>query len=241
MATSTQPLLSISDAAYAKVLGFRSAAPDPAGQAMWIEIAGSADGEYQYAIALKPERQARPGDAVQRHEDLAIVVPQADAGKLRGATVDWSGDEGSGGLMVDNPNKPLPKLPMLGDGLPMAGDPGVGAGGAAGSAGGPAPGPKAGGQGDLSGPLAQQVLQVLTAQINPAIAAHGGRAELVAVEEGTAYVRLGGGCQGCGMAPVTLGQGIEVAIRDAVPEIAQVVDVTDHASGTNPYFESAKK
>jgi Fe/S biogenesis protein NfuA len=82
---------------------------------------------------------------------------------------------------------------------------------------------------------------VLETQINPAIASHGGRADLVAVEEGVAYLRLSGGCQGCGMAAVTLGQGIEVAILDAVPEIERVVDVTDHASGTNPYFESAKK
>ena len=57
----------------------------------------------------------------------------------------------------------------------------------------------------------------------------------------TAYLRLGGGCQGCGMATVTLGQGIEVAITGAVPEIVRVVDVTDHAAGTNPYFEPAKK
>jgi Fe/S biogenesis protein NfuA len=94
---------------------------------------------------------------------------------------------------------------------------------------------------DLSGDAAQRVIQVLDEQINPAIAAHGGRAELVAVEDGVAYLRLGGGCQGCGLATVTLSQGIEVAILDAVPEVTQVVDVTDHASGTNPYFESAKK
>ena len=94
---------------------------------------------------------------------------------------------------------------------------------------------------DLSGDAAQRVIQVIDQQINPAIAEHGGRVELVAVEEDTAYLRLGGGCQGCGMATVTLGQGIEVAITGAVPEIARVVDVTDHAAGTNPYFESAKK
>jgi Fe/S biogenesis protein NfuA len=94
---------------------------------------------------------------------------------------------------------------------------------------------------DLSGPLPQRVAQVIDRQINPAIAAHGGSAELVAVEESTAYVRLGGGCVGCGMATVTLSQGIEVAITDAVPEIDHVVDVTDHASGTNPYYEAAKK
>lgn len=94
---------------------------------------------------------------------------------------------------------------------------------------------------DLSGPVAQAVLKVLDEQINPAIASHGGRADLVAVEESIAYLRLSGGCQGCGMASVTLSQGIEVAILDNVPEITEVVDVTDHASGANPYYEAAKK
>src|SRR5919199_6212195 len=94
---------------------------------------------------------------------------------------------------------------------------------------------------DLSGPVPQRVMQVLEQQVNPAIAMHGGSAELVAVEDSTAYVRLGGGCVGCGMATVTLTQGIEVAITDAVPEVERVVDVTDHASGTNPYYEAAKK
>jgi Fe/S biogenesis protein NfuA len=94
---------------------------------------------------------------------------------------------------------------------------------------------------DLSGPLPQRVMQVIDQQVNPAIAAHGGSAQLVAVEDSTAYVRLGGGCVGCGMATVTLSQGISVAITDAVPEIENVVDVTDHASGTNPYYEAAKK
>jgi Fe/S biogenesis protein NfuA len=94
---------------------------------------------------------------------------------------------------------------------------------------------------DLSGDVAQQLIQVLDRQINPAIAAHGGSAELVAVDEGTAYLRLGGGCVGCGMVSVTLRQGIEVALREAVPVITRVIDVTDHASGTNPYYEPAKK
>lgn len=94
---------------------------------------------------------------------------------------------------------------------------------------------------DLSGEVPQKVLRVLEEQINPSIAAHGGRAELVAVEDDTAYLRLGGGCQGCGLAKVTLSEGITVAIQREVPEIAHVVDVTDHASGQNPYFEQSKK
>lgn len=94
---------------------------------------------------------------------------------------------------------------------------------------------------DLSGPVARAVIEILEDAINPGIAAHGGRADLVAVEDGTAYLRLSGGCQGCGLAQVTLSQGIAGIIKDAVHEIVAVVDVTDHASGTNPYFEAAKK
>ncbi len=88
-----------------------------------------------------------------------------------------------------------------------------------------------------SGPIADRVAAVLDGQINPAIAMHGGYAELVAVEDDSVFLRLGGGCQGCGMASVTLRQGIERALRAAVPDIKDVIDVTDHASGDNPYYD----
>jgi Fe/S biogenesis protein NfuA len=93
----------------------------------------------------------------------------------------------------------------------------------------------------LEGPVADRVQRVLQEQINPAIASHGGSAELVGVQEGVAYLRLGGGCVGCGMVAVTLTQGIESTIVQMVPEVQRIVDVTDHASGTNPYYEPAKK
>jgi Fe/S biogenesis protein NfuA len=128
-----------------------------------------------------------------------------------GARLDWS-EEGEGGLVIVNPN--TPPRPQA-----FAERPEV----------------------DLSSDLAQRVLAVLDAQVNPSIAMHGGHADLVAVDEGIVYVRLSGGCQGCGLASVTLSQGIEVALRDSVPEIVSVVDVTDHASGSNPFYEPAKK
>ena len=105
----------------------------------------------------------------------------------------------------------------------------------------PAPPPITAPAGDLSGPLVDQVNQVLTEQVNPAIAAHGGGAELVSVDGTIAYLRLYGGCQGCGLAQVTLKQGIERILLESIPELSQVVDVTDHASGENPYYESQKK
>jgi Fe/S biogenesis protein NfuA len=84
--------------------------------------------------------------------------------------------------------------------------------------------------------LDERVSAVLDHEINPSIAAHGGRAELVEVAGDAVYLTMGGGCQGCGMAQVTLRQGIEVALRHWVPEIDAVHDVTDHASGENPYY-----
>lgn len=73
-------------------------------------------------------------------------------------------------------------------------------------------------------------------EINPAIASHGGTVELADVDGTKVYVRLGGGCQGCASADITLKQGIEKAIRQRVPEITEVLDATDHASGTNPFY-----
>lgn len=99
--------------------------------------------------------------------------------------------------------------------------------------------PPAGG-GDDDNPLAAEVRRVLEEQINPGIAAHGGRASLVGVEDDVAYVALGGGCQGCSMASVTLKQGIEQLLKAAIPRLRAVVDVTDHAGGNNPFYTSAK-
>ena len=96
-------------------------------------------------------------------------------------------------------------------------------------------------RGDLVGPLAEKISVVLTENVNPAIAMHGGMAELVSLDGTVAFLRLSGGCQGCGMAQVTLSQGIERILRESLPEITEIVDVTDHASGADPYYESSKK
>jgi Fe/S biogenesis protein NfuA len=92
---------------------------------------------------------------------------------------------------------------------------------------------------DPSNPIAQRVVAILEEEVNPSLASHGGRADLLALEGDVAYVSMSGGCQGCGMAAATLKQGIEVAILEAVPEIKTVVDATDHASGANPYYAAA--
>ena len=92
----------------------------------------------------------------------------------------------------------------------------------------------------LETPEGEAIQRILDEQINPAVASHGGHISLVDVQENTAYIRLEGGCQGCGMADVTLKQGVETTILREVPAITSVLDATDHAGGENPYFQPGK-
>jgi Fe/S biogenesis protein NfuA len=204
-------VLTVTPAARAVVLDARSQEAEAERLALWIEVTGSRDGAYTYDIYFQAVADAGAGDSVSEDDGLAVVVPESSMARMVGARLDWS-EEGEGGLVIVNPN--TPPRPQA-----FAERPEV----------------------DLSSDLAQRVLAVLDAQVNPSIAMHGGHADLVAVDEGIVYVRLSGGCQGCGLASVTLSQGIEVALRDSVPEIVSVVDVTDHASGANPFYEPAKK
>lgn len=90
-------------------------------------------------------------------------------------------------------------------------------------------------------PVAEAVQRLLDDEINPSVASHGGHIDLLDVVDGVAYIHMGGGCQGCGMAEVTLGQGVRTAILDTFAEIHDVRDTTDHAQGANPYYQAAKK
>lgn len=214
-----QHILEISPKARVKVLEIRAAEDEGDGLALWVEVTGAARGEFTYDLYFDLVDKATPDDAIEDHDgELTVVIPAGSIDRLRGATLDMSRDLLNPGMSITNPNRP-PAPPQRSSPAVSVDRP-------------PA---------DLSGDVAQRVLQVLEQQINPAIASHGGQADLVAVEDDTAYLRLSGGCQGCGMATVTLSQGIEVAITEAIPEITNVVDVTDHAAGDNPYFEAAKK
>ncbi len=89
-------------------------------------------------------------------------------------------------------------------------------------------------------PLADGIQKLIDGEISAGVASHGGQVELIDVKDNVVYVRLGGGCQGCGMVDVTLRQGIEHLIQQEFPQIHSVVDTTDHASGHNPYYEPSK-
>ena len=92
----------------------------------------------------------------------------------------------------------------------------------------------------LQGPLAERVQQVIDQYVNPGVAQHGGHVTLVEVRDDVVYLQMGGGCQGCGMASVTLSQGIERILKEQVPEIVGIQDVTNHSAGDSPYFTSEK-
>ena len=202
----TTAWVELTDAAYEKVEGFRRHAPEPDRQAMWLEVTGTSGNRWNCSLSLKPLDEAAPRDVVLQHRDLPIVIRARDFRKVRGATIDWLENP----LRTSGLSVDNPNTPSPGlDGPPPT---------------------------DLTGSVAERVTQVLERQVNPAIAAHGGRAELVAIERETVHLRLRGGCQGCAVASVTLRQGIETALVRAVPEITSVVDVTDHQSGSNPYF-----
>ena len=88
------------------------------------------------------------------------------------------------------------------------------------------------------GPIADRVREVLNDQVNPAIAAHGGEITLVDVSGTEIYLEMSGGCQGCAMSRMTLRQGVERMLQETVPELTAVHDITDHASGEDPYYQA---
>ena len=209
------PVLSVTDAALANVLQLLTDETDHESLALWVEVNGTTGDAYTYDMYFQSANDAAPNDWTGVQGGLTIIVPTDSVPKMVGSVLDLNRDLLTGGMSIRNPNlapSPRQASPAMTGPLP-----------------------------DLSGDVAQRVIQVLERQINPSIAAHGGRADLVAVEDDSAYLRLSGGCAGCGMAAVTLSQGIEVAIKEAVPEIVKIIDVTDHAAGTNPYYEPAKK
>ncbi len=209
--TTDSRILMITDKALEKLLEIRSTEPDAETLALVLAISGAEGTDFTYSMHMTNLDRLDKDDVIEHHGDLPVAMPQGSVVNLTGATLEMSKNLLKPGLTISNPNSPSPAIQD--DGPPP----------------------------DLSGPVAEQVDHVIRNQINPSIASHGGIAELVAVEDGVAYVRLGGACQGCGMANVTLSQGIESTIVSMVPDIHQVIDVTDHNSGDNPYYEKSKK
>ncbi|MEL7155701.1 MAG: NifU family protein [Actinomycetota bacterium] len=204
--STTEPL-TVSPEAMTTVLEVRASEDDPAGTALRVAITGSNMTEYVYALDLVPLAEAADDD---------VVYTQGDHGELS-VIVPAESVANMAGAVLDVPSN------SAAGGLVIK-NPNT-------------PDPLAGLDLDLEGPLPVKVQAVLDQAVNPALASHGGYATLVGVEEETkVFVTMGGGCQGCAASAMTLRDGIRTMLMDALPEITDVVDATDHSAGENPFY-----
>jgi len=174
--------------------------------ALRVEVNVNGTSDFSYAMKLVGSDEKTAEDLIVESGELQVVLDPKSAEYLTGATIDYEDGIVKSGFKFLNPNKP--EIPQIGSG------------------------PRS----DLSGPLVERVQHLIESELNPAVAAHGGRMELLEIRDNKAFLSFGGGCHGCGMVDVTLKQGVEARIRELVPEIEEVVDVTDHSTGDNPYY-----
>ena len=160
----------IGDEAVKTIIELRDQEPGDKQYALFLQIDGVHGNQFTYDLSFLDIEQTRSDDKRIDFGDLAVVIASKDIDKFDGASLDMSDDDQAPGLTMDNPNTPSPA--MIGN---------------------PADLP------ELKGELAEKVQAVLENQINPAIASHGGAAQLIGVEGNDIYLRLGGGCQGCGI------------------------------------------
>ncbi len=198
--------LAVSDVALATVLEVRAGEDDPAGTALRVAITGSNMTDYVYALDLVAVAEAADDD---------VVYTQGSHDELQ-VIVPADSVENMLGATLDVPAN------SAAGGLVIRNP--------------NSPDPLAGLDLDLSGELPEKVQAVLDQAINPALAAHGGFARLVGIEESRVFVTMGGGCQGCAASAMTLKDGIKTMLMDSLPEITDVVDATDHSAGENPFY-----
>jgi Fe/S biogenesis protein NfuA len=182
--------------------------------ALRIAVKGMGMSGPEYGMALVDSSSRTDEDVELNGGGISVLVDAESARYVRGARVDYYDNLLQKGFQIDPP-PPEPILPMAG-----------------------AVGP--GGKREWEDPLAQRIQQVIDTMVNPGVAGHGGFVELLDVRDRTAYVRMGGGCQGCGMASVTLKQGVSKLVKQHVPEVEDIIDATDHAGGSNPYYQPSK-
>jgi Fe/S biogenesis protein NfuA len=163
-------------------------------------------GAFAYHLEALTDEMVTPQDTVLDQDGFHLVLDPESAERLAGTRIDYRETLVESGFQFDNPNQPASPTLPTGE------------------------------RTDLEGPVPDRVRMLLDTEINPAIAAHGGLVRLVDVQDNRVYLAFGGGCHGCGMVDVTLKQGIETRIREAVPEVAEVIDTTDHSTGVNPYY-----
>ncbi|MBW8012320.1 MAG: iron-sulfur cluster assembly accessory protein [Chloroflexi bacterium] len=166
-------------------------------------------GGYQTEFQFVGRDERQDTDAVQDAGGFLLYFDPSCAASLRGAKVNYDASKYNAGFNIDYPQTPT----VLPPGVEQ--------------------------RRDWTELTAIAVQKVVDEHINPGVSVHDGWVLLLDVKDEAAYIEMGGGCQGCGMAFVTLKQGIEQMIMQNVPQIKQVIDITEHADGTNPYYSPA--
>lgn len=202
----SEMILSVTDAALEKVLEIRSGESDAENTGLKVMVIGTRGVEYDYDLSLEALADVGEDDTTYSVGDGELTV-----------IIPADSVEDMRGSTLDIPSNPMqgglvirnPNRP------PVLAPEDI----------------------ELTGTVGEKVQQLLDKSINPALAAHGGFASLVDVVDDTiVHVLMGGGCQGCSMSAMTLSEGIKTSIMDAIPEVTEVIDATDHAAGENPFY-----
>jgi Fe/S biogenesis protein NfuA len=199
-------VLTVAPDALGRVLEIRDTEEDPGSICLRVEITGSAGVDYTYDLGWATISELDPEDDLSVQGGLSVVVAANSVDTMRGAVLDLPRSESQGGFVIKNPNRPAPVNPLDGRDIELTGD------------------------------IPDKVTQLLEEVINPGLAQHGGFAALVGVDDTTVFLTMGGGCQGCAMSAATLRDGITASIYESIPEVTDVVDVTDHNAGDNPFY-----
>jgi len=199
-------VLTVAPDALGRVLEIRDTEEDPGSICLRVEITGSAGVDYTYDLGWATISELDPEDDLSVQGGLSVVVAANSIDTMRGAVLDLPRAASQGGFVSKNPNRPAPVNPLEGRDIELTGD------------------------------IPDKVTQLLEEVINPGLAQHGGFAALVGVDDTTVFLTMGGGCQGCAMSAATLRDGITASIYESIPEVTDVVDVTDHNAGDNPFY-----
>ncbi|MFE7117244.1 NifU family protein [Streptomyces sp. NPDC057654] len=203
--SAVRTAITVTDAARAALRDLAQPESGAERPALFVSVESEDRGEFRYAFVWRTTAEAGTGDLITDCGEFTVVVTDADADRLSGATLDA---DPQFGVVISNPNAESEA--------------------ATDSADSPA--------GSDDDELTARVEKLFAETVNPALASHSGAIKLERIEDGVLYVSLLGGCQGCSGAALTLADGIERFIVDAMPQIRKIVDVTNHAAGTTPFL-----
>jgi Fe/S biogenesis protein NfuA len=198
---ASEPIITITEAALAKLLELRAEEPDADELGLRLAIASGPGEDFRYDLSFDEYLKADFTDEVRTHGDLKVVIPAVDVERLTGATLDYNDMQG---LVIRNPNRPAPP--------------------------------------DIEGltrddQLSAEIEAMVATEINPALAAHrhvdGALAVVADVGDEPA---VGGGCHGCSMSRMTMLDGVQTMLSEAIPAVRRVKDLTDHSTGENPFY-----